>query len=357
MAAVGGIGVGGAGGGGGGGGGAAAAPAAPATPASFRLFFDELRIRINNFKLRFQTFDEHGLSLWPYNRSGPVFGKYQRLNDTVSNLEDPLNLRSLPEVILVQDQVVIGLLAFKKEDDNTWILDVNTYQSNDYEDDPSQYISTVSYPLNPSMLTPFSFQHFTTESWSHFAQEEEKVDKVDMYTRSLGIPLVKKAIIGPSMRNEINISIGIQELRNYQDAITQQEVLAKHFSKEDEYVVLNLAPNPATNPSLALGPPATWKESIKRFTILTTDSLLLLALSALPFQDPRTRNPITSVTKLVFNLDTTTVVNPRQQLELARVQDQGRKRPRSESLGGGKIKRKRKKSKSKQSKHSIRRKL
>ena len=159
MAAVGGIGVGGAGGGGGGGGGgaadaaaAAAAAAAPATPASFRLFRDELRIRINNFKLRFKTFDR--LSLRPDNRSGHGKVKNQRLNDTVSALEDPLNLRSLPEVIQVLDEVeegigaVIGLLAFKKEDKDTWILDVNTYQSDDYEAiGPSQYISTVSIPL------------------------------------------------------------------------------------------------------------------------------------------------------------------------------------------------------------------
>jgi hypothetical protein len=145
----------------------------------------------------------------------------------------------------------------------------------------------------------------------------------------------------------ISVFVGIQEIAEYIDAITLKPI--SKIGQPDEYVVLNLAEKADLDPLPKLlnplgkagAKPLEIKEGIKRFCLLSTDSLIDLALKSYRFENPMTRQPITSVTKVTFFIDPA-IVNPRQQEEIAKVA----KRPRTASFGGGKIKKSRARSKS-----------
>jgi predicted nucleotidyltransferase len=194
------------------------------------------------------------------------------------------------------------------------------------------------------------FLNFVVDYWLTIGSGVQ-AQKRTWFLEASKISADRKRIIGSTIRtrgkgdeeSDIDIQITIQEVRNYQDAISHEEISTKNFGKL-AYVVLNLTQTAAEDPLKALkfdkdGKPSALplKEAIRRFTILSVDSLIRLARSEAEFKDPRTRTPITSVHKIYFILDEERV-GPREAEKLAKVQAevlQSLKRPRSSSLGGG----------------------
>lgn len=215
--------------------------------------------------------------------------------------------------------------------------------------DKGKPLSQTVFDVHNTTLT---FFNFVMDYWLTIGSGVQ-AQKRTWFLEASKISADRKRIIGSTIRtnigkggeeSDVDIKITIQEVRNYQDAISHEEISTKNFGKL-AYVVLNLTKTAAEDPLKSLkldkdGKPSALplKEAIRRFTILSVDNLIRLARSEAEFKDPRTRTPITSVHKIYFILDEERV-GPKEAEKLAKVQAevlQSLKRPRSSSLGGGK---------------------
>jgi len=271
-------------------------------------------------------------------------------------LSDPLNLLYLKKQVFVKDEEVIGKLEFQlvkyqHMQNNSLQVSVTTYDSEKRGFKFGRETSTSSFNVPLSPYSPY-FHKFIFDFWRLIGSDAQQRN---WFQEAAKIPMDRKLLIGHSIRSiayseervfhEIIIKITVQEVRNYQDAISQEEISTKTLGKF-AYVVLNLIKNDKDDAWKALTHNADGtlserpiKENIKRFTILSVDNLIRLAIDAAPFKDPRTRALITSVHKVIFVLDEEKVA-PREAAELLRVQaeyDQSKsnKRQRSSSFGGG----------------------
>jgi hypothetical protein len=340
------------GGGGGGGGGSGVSTIRLDTP---KFFFDKglVHFRLNETiivvfgtpEMKLEVKESEEFSVRTFSGDGPA-------------LSDPLNLLYLKKQVFVKDEeLVIGSLEFQlvkyqQHQNNSLQVRVSTYDSEKRGRQTS--ISSFNVPQSP--YSPY-FHKFIFDFWSLIGSDAQQRN---WFQEAAKIPMDRKYLIGRSIRSiaysekvfhEIIIKITVQEVRNYQDAISQEEISTKTLGKF-AYVVLNLIKNDKDDAWKALTHNADGtlserpiKENIKRFTILSVDNLIRLAIDAAPFKDPRTRDLITSVHKVIFVLDEEKVA-PREAAELLRVQakyeqsksnqsKKSNKRFRSNSFGGG----------------------
>lgn len=269
---------------------------------------------------------------------------------------DPLNLIYLRETIEIkndEEEVVVGSLNFKLSPlpGGKFFVQV-TVMTHDKEKregfESGRTLSSTSFQTPPNA----DFIKFVIDCWRTIGEGTD-AQLGNWFDEAATIPPERKLIIARTIRsiaamfpinpdNNINIKITVQEVRNYQDAISHEEISTRFFGKF-AYVVLNLIKDPAEDALKALRRNADGtfsdlplKELIKRYSLLSVDNFIRLAKGA-DFRDPRTRAPILSVHKVFFLLDEERVA-PREAEKLAKVQAQvadNLKRPRSSSFGGG----------------------
>ena len=260
---------------------------------------------------------------------------------------DPFDYLYVPETYTIKSEdLIVGSIKFINTSENRLIVIVTTY---DHTPQPPPHNNTgrgLSSTTFTQLYTTDSFLNFIYEAWLTVGWGRRSMNALRLFREALRISPARKRIIGPTIRADggsgVFIKIPVQEVRNYQDAISQEEISTKLFtgkaSGDPAYVVLNLTKTAAEKPLNALttkadGKPSDLpiKETIKKFTLLSLASFIRLAQDPAEFRDPRTRLPITSVHFVFFQIDEA-LVGPREAAELAEV---SLKRPRTRSLGGG----------------------
>ncbi len=173
------------------------------------------------------------------------------------------------------------------------------------------------------------FFYFLVDLWVPIAGPQE----YKWFTEALSLPPAVKGIISLGSKPishevDIKIAIDIQRLKEFQESVTLEAVIPQKLKSWDypSYYLLN-CPTKA-----ALGPQETWQDSVQRFTIVSIQSLLTLGMGR--FDDPRTRQPITSVLKVYFSIRGA-FVDPLRVQKVEQIQQAGQKRRRN-SFGGGK---------------------